>query len=256
MKLSDLERKILETCCESNESCTILRIEGGKQLVYHSRFFEYLPGQKILVIDEPSAETPGAKPLAVDEDFEVFFQFKDFRYMFKTVLKKHSFTRLGDRDVHSLEVRLPDRLDDGERREYFRIDVPMNPPVIMKFNVYKKGSIYPIYSQLVKSIPEEFQAQIVNISGGGFSFKPVGKHKNFELERGDIIKVRFKLTENLSIIDAWFMIRNKRKYHDSDHFEWGTWFIEDYKRNPDMKKYRNRILRYVTERQREILFSK
>jgi c-di-GMP-binding flagellar brake protein YcgR len=104
----------------------------------------------------------------------------------------------------------------------------------------------------VENTPEEFNAEIVDISGGGFSMKGKIEHKSFPLEKGDMINARFRLKTGNELMEIWSEVRNIRKYRDTRILVWGLQFLGK-DRNRNLNYYRNKILRYVTERQREIL---
>ena len=76
--------------------------------------------------------------------------------------------------------------------------------------------------------------------------------KPFPLEKGDIINARFKLKAGYDPMELWAEVRNMRKYKDTEILVWGLQFLGK-ERNNNINFCRNKILRYVTERQREIL---
>jgi c-di-GMP-binding flagellar brake protein YcgR len=141
---------------------------------------------------------------------------------------------------------------DGDKRDYFRVETGMNPPIEVKFNIFAKGLETPRMSTLVENTPEEFKGEMVDISGGGFTMKVKMGDKPFSMEKGDIINARFRLKPDEELWEIWAEVRNKRKYKDTRIVKWGMQFLGK-ERNKNLNYYRNKILRYVTERQREIL---
>lgn len=250
--LSQLEKKALVESCELNENITITIKDNGKIFVYKSRFLALDFKQKSIIIDMPSAETHDAKPLSKGEHFEIFFTYKNFRYLFPSELLEHTKYTLGKTEIHAARIFIPVELQDGEKREYFRVQATMRPPVAVTFNIFERGSETPIMSGLVENEPKDFQGQMIDISGGGFSLRAKPGDKQFLLEKGDIIFVNFRLKKDLVNMEIWCEVRNKRRYKDTEIIIWGLQFIEGEK-NRHLKYYRNKIMRYVVERQREML---
>jgi c-di-GMP-binding flagellar brake protein YcgR len=93
---------------------------------------------------------------------------------------------------------------------------------------------------------------MVDISGGGFSMRTKPGDKPFLLDKGDIINARFRLKADYDEMEIWSEVRNKRKYKGTEIMVWGLQFIEGEK-NMHMRFFRNKIMRFVVERQREML---
>jgi c-di-GMP-binding flagellar brake protein YcgR len=252
MSLSEIELNALKTCCDLNEKLTLNVHEQDELYVYRGRFLAVNFHQGFLVIDEPSGETPGAKPLSRGQSFEVFFEFKTFRYLFNSKVLEHTKFKMGDRGFYGLKILLPRELQDGEKREYFRVQTGMRPPVNVKFLLYERGSDTPVQSAVMEGAGQEFRGELIDISGGGMAIRGKAGDKLLPLEKGDVIKARFKLKAGFEDMEIWCEVRNKRKYKDTEIQVWGLRFFEKEK-NKHINYYRNKILRYVTERQREIL---
>lgn len=252
MSLSEIELNALKTSCDTNERLT-LNVHAKEDLyVYRGRFLAVNFHQGFIIIDEPSPETPNAKPLSRGQSFEVFFEFKTFRYLFNSKVLEHTKFKIGDRGFYGLKILLPKELQDGEKREYFRVQTGMRPPVNAKFSVYKAGSDKPLESGVLAGTPQEFRGELIDISGGGMALRGKVGDKELPLEKGDNIFARFKLKAGFEDMELWAEVRNKRKYMDTDIQVWGLKFYEKDK-NKHINYFRNKILRYVTERQREIL---
>lgn len=250
--LSELEKKALIESCELNENITLSIKDNGKVFVYKSRFLDLSFKQNYIIIDMPSPDTHGAKPISKGEHFDVFFTYKNFRYLFPAYLIEHTKFTMGGTVIHAAKILFPAELQDGEKREYFRVPTTMRPPVTVTFNVYEKGSETPVMSGLVDNAPKEFQGQMVEISGGGFSMRSKPGDKQFLLEKGDIIFAQFRLKKDMVNMEIWCDVRNKRRYKETEMMIWGLKFLEGEK-NKHLKYYRNKIMRYVVERQREML---
>lgn len=250
--LSQLEKKALIESCELNENITLNVKDSGKVFVYKSRFLDIDLKQKFIIIDMPSPETHGAKPVSKSEHFEIFFTYKNFRYLFPSQILEHTTFNMHGTVIHAARIFMPVELQDGEKREYFRVQATMRPPVLVKFTIFEKGSETPIMSSLVENTPKEFQGQMVDISGGGFSLRAKPGDKQFLLEKGDVINANFRLRKDMENMEIACEVRNKRRYKDTEILIWGLYFIEGEK-NRHLKYYRNKIMRYVVERQREML---
>jgi c-di-GMP-binding flagellar brake protein YcgR len=252
MALTEIETRVLKSCCELNDVLTLNVRENEKLFVYKSRFLEVNFNRGFIIIDVPSPETPDGKPLSKGQSFEVFFEYKVFRYLFDSKILDHTQFKLNDRSFYALKMRLPQQLKDGDKRDYFRVETPMRPPLPVRFNIYAGGAGTPIMSMLMQNKAEEFQGEMVDISGGGIAVRGKPGDKNLPLEKGDVINARFKLKPGLELMEIWCEVRNTRKYKDTEILVWGFRFLGK-ERNKTINYYRNKILRYVTERQREIL---
>ena len=251
--MNDLEKKILQDCCDLNENLSINVYENENIFIYRSRFLNIDFKNRFLIIDEPSPETPGAKPLSKGQDIEIFFEYKTFRYLMFSRILDHTMFKIQNRGFYALKVFLPDELKDGERREYFRIQTPMKPPVKVKFNIYKKGKDKAVMSSVLENVPQEFEAEMFDISGGGFSIHGKNLDRQIPLEKGDIIYATFKLKPDMEEMSFWSEVRNKRKLKGTEIIVFGFQFLKSNK-NKFLKNHRNKIMRYVIERQRELMF--
>jgi c-di-GMP-binding flagellar brake protein YcgR len=248
-RLSEFESDILKAACDSNEKITIKLRQGQDLHVYRSRFLALEKGVGAVVIDEPTAESPNALPLAKGESVEVFFEYRTFRYLFPTRIMEHFRFSLNNRNIYAFRIGLPTALHDGERREYFRVQVPVGQPVTVRFSIYHEGA-KPVMSDLIENMTEEFEGGMIDISGGGFALRGSG---HIELVKGDLISARFRIKPDLPEYEIWCEVCSKRLSQVEGEMIWGLVFLKE-DRNPNLRGYRNVILRYVLERQREVLF--
>lgn len=251
--LDKLETEIIRNCCDSNENLSLFIQEGDKKLTYRSRFLEVDFKKQLLVIDVPTSDSQEGKPLARGERFEGFFTFKKFRYLFNSVVLGHTKFKLQRNEVMAFFIRLPKGLLDGDRRDYFRVQTSMRPPVSVLFHLYEQGASDPVMSTVVENSPQEFQAEMVDISGGGFSIRTKLGDSPLDLKVGDVIDVKFRLKKGMEEMTIWSIVRNKRKYKGTEIVIWGLQFIEKHEQNRLLRSYRNKIMRFVTERQRELM---
>lgn len=252
MALTDIEVEVVKTCCELNDNLTLSVRENDEIVVYKSRFLSVDFNKGFIIIDEPSPKNPDARLLSKGQYFKVFFEFKIFRYIFESRVLDHTLFTLNERSVHALKISLPEKLEDGSKREYFRVEAAMRPPVVVRFNIIKKGADSPVRSGLTGDQYDVFQGEVVDISGGGFALRRKPGDKQLILEKGDIINARFKLKPGFEEMEIWSEVRDFRKYKDTQINVWGLQFL-GRERNKNINYYRNKIMRYVVERQREIL---
>jgi c-di-GMP-binding flagellar brake protein YcgR len=252
MNLSEMEARVLKTCCEENEKLIVFTTENDKKFAYKSRFLFAHFDKDYIIIDEPSPDTSNARPISKGQYIEIFFETKLFRYLFESRVLEHTTFKLNYKAFHALKIQLPSRLKDGDKREYYRIETGLRPPIEVKFKIYKNDSQKPVMSDIIPDQPEEFIGEMVNISGGGFALRAKLGAVPLPLERGDIIDAVFKLREDLAALKIWSEVRNFRKYRDSGIVVWGFRFLGREK-NEQISLQRNKILRYVIDRQRELL---
>jgi c-di-GMP-binding flagellar brake protein YcgR len=236
MSLTEIETRVLKTCCDLNDKLILNIFENGRVFVYKSRFLAVDFKKGFIIIDEPSPETPDTITFSEGQQFEIFFEYKIFRYIFNSKVLEYTEYKLHQHAFNALKILLPRQLMDGDKRDYFRVEIGIKLPIEVKFNI----------------LDQEFKGEMVDISGGGFAMKVKIGDKPFPLEQGDIINARFKLKPDGELWEIWSEVRNKNKYKNTRTIKWGMKFLGK-ERNKNLYYYRNKILRYVTERQREIL---
>ncbi len=250
--MNDVEKTVLQTCTDLNDNVTVFSTVDRKIDVYKSRFLELNLTEKYIIIDEPSPENKDAGLILKSQDLECFFEYKTFRYLFMARVMEHCDFFLNGQRLHALKLTLPDRLADGERREYFRVEVSPKQPITVRFHIYKEGASIPIMSPILKGKPHLFEGLIHDVSGAGVCI--YSKEKSFEqdLEKGDRVELFFSVKPRGEEIHLWADVRNVRRIENLGGHAWGVRFIEN-RLNPNLKKYRSLLMRYVMERQREIL---
>lgn len=251
-RMHDLERLVLQNCSDQNENLTLFSLVPDRQDVYKSRFLEFNPDQKYLILDEPSPENKNAALIMKNQALECFFEYKTFRYLFQTQVLDHVDFLMNQQRIHAVKISLPDKLSDGERREYFRVEVSPKVPITVRFLIYKNGLNKVVESSMLKGQPNWFEGQIQDISGGGLCLYSKDKAFVLDLEKGDRLELHFRLKSGAEEIKLWGEVRNVRHIENINVHAWGIRFYEN-SQNPSLKKYRSQILRYVVDRQREIL---
>lgn len=250
MKLSQNEAKVLKMCCDSNEKLTLKTIEKDRTLFYKSRFLSVDFSKDVIIIDEPSPETQDARPISKNQEFEIFFELQKNRFLFDSRLIDHTQYTLNESTSHAIRISLPEVVRSGDMREYFRVETGMKHAVTVKFNIYKSDSQIPVMSSLIKGKAEDYEGEILDISGGGFSLREKPDSISLPLEKGDKINARFTLREEDGEIEIWSMISNVRKFKETHTKIFGLHFLGK-ENNWNIGALRTKIFRYVMDRQRE-----
>ncbi len=250
MKLSQSETKVLKMCCDSNEILTLKTKEKDRTLFYKSRFLSVDFTKDVIIIDEPSPETQDARPISKNQELEIFFELQQKRYLFDSQLLDHTQFTLNESTSHAFKISLPEVLRSGDMREYFRVETGIKHAITVKFNIYKADSQTPVMSSLIKGKAEDYEGEMLDISGGGFSLREKPDNISFPLEKGDKINARFMLREEDGEIEIWSMISNVRKFKDTHTKIFGLHFLGKEK-NANIGALRTKIFRYVMDRQRE-----
>ncbi|MCP5107249.1 MAG: hypothetical protein GY950_27930, partial [bacterium] len=185
-------------------------------------------------------------------EITVFFIARGFRFLFHSkVLKRDTFKLHGESETPVLIIRMPEDIYDGERRDFFRVPAPMDPPVDLKFRSYfETGQSFDQQQEMPDM--EEYgmsEAFIFDISGGGLGMK---SKEEISLMVGDIVNLRFRLRPgDPNDIQVEGLINNSRRTPDKTAFIKGVEFIPD--RNDNYRNALKKISRYVMERQREMI---
>lgn len=253
-RLNTSEFELLNELCELNENLIITVSEVTNIYVYRSRFLNINLGSNSLIIDEPSPETANAKPLSKNQLIKIFFIFKNQRYSFETRVFEHTIFKVKEKGFYALKINCPKHLDDGERREYFRVETPAAPLVVIRFNVFKfdvekREAMIP---EKISDTLEEFEAILVNISGGGIGIREIKGQKPLDLTKGDVLLVKLKLRSDLEEMKIWTEIRYRRIIPDTETQFWGSMYIISG-RNLQLKICRNKIMKYIVDRQKEMM---
>ncbi len=250
--MNDVEKTVLKNCAELNENVTIFSSVDDRVDVYKSRFLELSLSHKNLIIDEPSPENRDAALIMKNQKLECFFEYKSFRYLFDTRVLDHVDYLLNEQRIHALKISLPDMLSDGERREYFRVEVSPRQPVSARFLLFKRAAAAPEMSAILKGEPYWFDGLVHDVSGAGLCLYSKDKATDLALEKGDRLELFFCLKPGGEEMHLWAEVRNVRRIENLGVHAWGVRFLET-KLNPNLKKSRNLLMRYVVERQREII---
>jgi len=251
MGLSDKEHQLIKACVDGNDALTLKRRDRQSTELFFSRFLGIEGKREGILVDQPTPDSPSSQPLSIGEGLEGQFLSGRFRYRFETRIVAHQEARAGARSVHALLLTYPQSLLDGERREYFRVEFSAQKPLVVRFHHYPREEKGPVGSTLIKGEPELFEAVGVDISGGGLSIRGMGRNRLSSVERGDVLLCRFSLKDEGDSFELWCRVRSRRHVSEADVFLLGLEFMEE--RNPMLKSIRNRIMRFVVMRQREMM---
>ncbi len=249
----EINMEFLYRAVDENANITVYLIKDKKEEKdeYRSRFLGYDRKEKVIFIDEVTGEGRSYQPLLKGEKIRVFFQYDEFRFIFSSEVLDKTYYAINERlKLPSYKIRMPQSLEDGDRRQFFRVPTPMDKPIIVEFKLYPYQSKEPMVDpENPEGSPKIFKGVAIDISGGGIAIK-AEKGNNFEI--GDIFDMKFKLSpQDKEFLYLKGIVRNKRKYFDTDLNIYGVEFVEENSIN--FKKAINRIIRYVFERQREML---
>ncbi len=240
----------LTRAIETNDRMTLYyKNELGKIFTFGSRFFDYKK-KKYIVIDRPYGEKGTYQQLVKKDRVVVFFICKGFRFKFTSeVLGKDKYKLRDTQEIPVLLLQMPKEIYDGERRNFFRVPAPMEPPITVKFLSYFDSN----QSFEIQEVPELKEAgmkeAILNdLSGGGLSIRSAVP---MEIMTGDILNLRFRLgSSEMEEIQIEGLTNNSRKTSDNALIK-GIEFIPD--RSDSYRNANKRIARYVMERQRAMI---
>lgn len=247
-----MDKDFLIRAANDNESITVIyKTETGKKINYASRFFEINPKKKYIIIDRPFGGKGAYRQLVRKDKITIFFITRGFRFLFHTqVLKRDTFSSGMGTDMPVLIIRLPDEIYDGERRNFFRVPMPMDPPIEARFVSYFEKS-QSFDEQEAPDLEDYDMSESVtaDLSGGGVSLR-CGEDAGVMV--GDIINIRFALhAGDDEEIRVEGLINNSRKTSEKGVFLKGIEFLPD--RGDEYRNAQKKISRYVMNRQREMI---
>jgi c-di-GMP-binding flagellar brake protein YcgR len=237
----DFEISILYRAISENSNLLIKKVQDSKNNKFFSRFLHYDLKSKIILLDFPTSSIPG-EILKKSDKIKIFFNFRQFRFIiFSGIISKTRFKLRKDKTINSLKITLPDKLFDGERRNFFRVTTPPFPVMI---------SIQPEDQNREDKLAEFFHKAILHeIAGGGMGIR---EDKNLiPLRNGDLVELKIQLDNELLQMEG--MVRNSRTSPYSNKRIFGIEFDSRKIPNHAVNKNVRKILRYVMKRQRELL---
>jgi c-di-GMP-binding flagellar brake protein YcgR len=236
---------------ENNEKLTLFhKTESGKTLTFGSRFFEINPKKKYIIIDRPYGEGETYQQLVRKDKVTGFFIEKGFRFLFHSqVLKRDKYKLQGEKEIPVFIIKMPQDIYDGERRNFFRVPIPVDPPITVKYVSYFESN--QSFDEQESPDLAEYNmsgALLHDLSGGGIS---IISREGMGLMVGDIINMRFPVRHGGEEVQIEGLINNSRKAPDKVSNLKGIEFIPD--RSDAYREAIKRISRYVMERQRAMI---
>lgn len=226
--------------------------EMGDKLTYRSRFFEVNHEENSVIIDFPTGDHETFKPLVPHDNISILFKFSGFRFLFDSeILEKIEYQLNPETRVTAFKVRLPEKLLDGNRRDFFRVTVPMDKPIKLYYFVIDptKRKRVPVSPDKELDKSRFLEALMIDLSEGGLAIK---SEDQIELKQGTKLVVWFKLEEkDREFIRVEGVVRNARKYGEKEIPLWGLEFVAT--RDIHFKRALNRINKFVMTTQREFL---
>lgn len=228
------------------------RTELKEILTYRSRFFDVNRDENYIIIDFPTSDHETFKPLVPHDEIFILFKFSGFRFLFESeILDRIEYQLNPENKITAFKVRLPEMLLDGNRRNFFRVTVPMEKPFQLYYFIFdpmqKKRAPVSLITDPDKS--RFLEAVMIDISEGGIAIK---SENQIALKQGTKVMLWFKLEEkDKEFIRIEGVIRNSRKYGDKEVALWGVEFVP--KRDIYFKRALTRINKFVMCKQREFL---
>jgi c-di-GMP-binding flagellar brake protein YcgR len=212
-------------------------------------------GSRSIIIDQPVADGP-AVPLRPDVEITLFFAIERGRYAFDSTILKRTNFELGERrTVRALEISYPNVLKSGQRRAYFRVPIPLRMPIHVDCLVVADFTQEETEDESTLKLPpkDQLKARTVNLSVGGMlvAFKEGDTHL---ANVGARLSLKFSLARNETPIRLNGVVRRVVKRTAREQVQAGIEFV-DIDEAFEYKLAINRLYKYATERQREILES-
>jgi len=222
---------------------------------YRSRLLDIkqVPGTDSLIIDRPASDGP-SKALTSDANISLFFVVGKERFLFESkVLSKATFDLGEGKIIPALEVTYPSVLRNGQRRAYYRVSVPLGKPVSVKCSMIADGADHgEQMPESEESCPNTlFEAHVLDISAGGILISLDGAARNL-LSASLKLNLQLSLSRDEPPLRLMGRVVRIEEKTSSKNARAGIEFIDTDKAFAH-KLATNRLLKYVAERQREII---
>lgn len=241
---------VLDRACARNAAMDVSILGRRDGTGLKSRFLKKVAGEKgVLVIEAP---TKGATPIALypGDSIEAILLVEGERYGFRATVRSRARARLsGHIEVSAITIDYPQVLSQMQRRRHYRVKVPALDPI----PVTCVGKAPAAEGKRDKGELVRFTAPATDISAGGICLK-------MPKDQAHLTRVGTRLALDFSIRTSPKMrlvgvVRHSRQTPDRKDFLAGLEFIGAEKTIAG-KRAVDRIMRYVTRRQREELKKK
>lgn len=152
-------------------------MKNKEPLIYNSRFFEINRHENYITIDCPVREN-GADmnvvPLKPKDKITVLFKFSGFRFLFYSEVMEKTTYPLDPKHIRpALKIQVPAKLQDDNRRNYYRVSVPPNEAIELNYSLLGKGDNAVVSTEPLNPLRKSrsFQALMLDISEGGIAVK-------------------------------------------------------------------------------------
>jgi c-di-GMP-binding flagellar brake protein YcgR len=214
--------------------------ESEEEILFFSKFIKCDIDKGMLVIDFPIASA-ALKALKINDEVEIKFIFKESPFVFRS--RVLGFTQKKSDDDQSKRVMvltLPESIMGEERREFMKVTTPpfkVTARVVESKNLAKK-----IRNKIHEAI-------VINISGGGIAFEHIDKV--LPLEENDFLDIQIQFPEKSIPMEG--QVLNIYQFADDARVSFGIKFIQKHLGKLEFKKSVSYIMRYVTQRERQLL---
>lgn len=248
-------RQYLERGCAYNTPLSIFFESSDGTYRYRSRLLDIKQVSRTnsLIIDRPASDGP-SKALTSDANISLFFVVGEERFLFESkVLGKATFDLGEGKIVPALEVTYPSVLRNGQRRAYYRVSVPLGKPVSVKCSMIADGADHgEQMPESEESCPDTlFEAHVLDVSAGGILILLDDVARNL-LSASLKLNLQLSLSRDESPLRLMGRVVRIEEKTSSKNARAGIEFI-DMDEIFEHKIAKNRLLKYVAERQREII---
>ena len=253
---SRIER-LIDLACAYNVPLSVNAESGDKTYRYKSRMLEKkkTPGSTRLIIDQPVTDGP-AIALKPKTQITLFFALEQGRFAFDSaVLRKTTFALGSRRSIAALEITYPNVLKSGQRRAFYRVDIPLIRPVDIECGIIGDVAGPDAEEAGARNFLSRtrFEGRTVNISAGGM-LVTIEMADSISSEVGTKLVLQFSLAKNETPLRLKGIIRRVETKPSTKEVRVAIEFV-DTAETFEYKLAINRLYRFIAEKQREIILS-
>ena len=251
---SRIER-LLEVACAYSAPLSLATESRGEKYEYTSCMLEESRGSgtKHLIIDYPVTDGP-AIAFKPGMDITLSFTIEQGQFTFdSTVIRKTTFALQNRRETAALEIEYPNALRHGQRRDHFRVPIPLKQPIEVKGETIAEADDLDSKTLSMADTQKtgRFKGKMVNISVGGILMS-LKNADDIPIEIETKVLVIFSLAENETPLELKGIVRRIDEGDSAEEQNIGIEFI-DTEETFESKLAINRLYKYVAERQRQML---
>jgi PilZ domain len=214
--------------------------QSEEEILFFSKFLKYDIDKGMMVIDFPIASA-ALKALNINDAVEINFIFKESPFLFQArVLGFSDKINHQEESKRVMVLTLPENILGKERREFLKVTTP---PFKVKVRVTDSKN-------LAKKIRNKLhEAMVINISGGGIAFEHIDKV--LPLDEGDFLDLEIQFPGKAIPLEG--EVLNIYQFCEDARVSFGIKFIRRSLDKLDFKKSVSYIMKYVTQRERQLL---